>query len=76
MSKTCTSPGRIWSSLKWDPYGCVHFITSASCHEMHDTVYSEAKLNSRGELRCHMAAVAINGLKVNSNGKFLHDFIA
>ena len=23
------------------------------CHEMHDTVYTEAKLNSNGKLRCH-----------------------
>jgi len=32
------------------PYVCVHFSTSASCHEMPDTVYSEAKLISKGEL--------------------------
>jgi len=44
-----TSPGRIRSSQKQGLYGHVHFSTSASCHETHDTVYSEAKLNSKGE---------------------------
>ena len=44
-----TSPGRVQLSQKWDPYGRVH---SAS-YETHDTVYSETKLDSKGELRCH-----------------------
>ena len=46
---------RIWLSQKRDPYGRVHFSTSASYHETHDTVYSEAKLDSKGELRSHAA---------------------
>jgi len=42
-------------SQKRDPHGCVHFSTSASCHEVHNIVYSETKLNSKGELQCHAA---------------------
>jgi len=45
-----TSPGRIRLSQKQDPYGRVHFNTSASYHETHDTICSKAKLNSKGEL--------------------------
>ena len=60
-----TSSGRIQLSQKVDTYGHVHFSTNASCHEMHDTVYSEAKFNfkgkSRGKSQCHMVTVAING---------------
>ena len=47
-----TSPEKIQLSQKRDPYGCVHFSISASCHKMHDTVYGEGKLNSKDELQC------------------------
>ena len=36
-------------SHKWDPYGCVHFNASASCHKMHNTVYN--KVNPKDVLR-------------------------
>ena len=58
----CTSPGRIRLSQKQDPYGRVHFSTSAPCREMHYTVYSKAKLNSNTMPCRHIAAVAFNGL--------------
>ena len=36
-------------------------IMSTSYHEMHNTVYYEAKLNSKGELRCHATICSSGG---------------